>query len=256
MIRRALFLFLTASLIVAFMAAVDSMRPRLTPAERGRRLAESNGCFSCHGPEGTKGVPNPGRTDATVPAFPGTLMMYAKDAGQVREWIRDGSTSTRRTSQTWRKEREKGALRMPAYGKRLTGREVDDLVAFVLAAAGEPSPQDSLPAAGLERAAALGCFGCHGIGGRFARPNPGSFKGIVPPWDGDDFPELVANRREFEEWVEEGVSRRFSANPAARFFLKRAPLHMPAYRKQLQRGDVDALWSYVAWLRTPIHPTP
>ncbi len=256
MIRRALFLFFAALLIVAFMAAADSLRPRLTPAERGRRLAESNGCFSCHGPEGTKGVPNPGRTDATVPAFPGTLMMYAKDAGQVREWIRDGSTSARRASQTWRAEREKGALRMPAYGKRLTGRELDDLVTFVLAAAGEPAPRDSLPAAGLELASALGCFGCHGIGGRFARPNPGSFKGFVPPWDGGDFLELVANRREFGEWVEEGVSRRFSANPVARLFLRRAPLRMPAYRKQLRPGDVDAIWSYVTWLRTPIHPTP
>jgi len=256
MIRRTLLLLFAASSIVALLAAADSLRPRLTPAERGRRLAEANGCFSCHGPEGTKGVPNPGRADLTVPAFPGTLMMYAKDAEQVRQWIRDGATKSRRASRTWQAERKKGALRMPAYGKRLTGREVDDLVAFVLAAAGEPAPEDSLPAAGLERASALGCFGCHGIGGRFARPNPGSFKGFVPPWDGTDFPELVAGRREFGEWVEEGVSRRFAANPAARYFLRRGPLRMPAYRKQLQPGDVDAMWAYVTWLRMPPPPTP
>jgi len=256
MARRALFLVLAMLAAIAFFAAADSVRPRLTPPERGRRVAEANGCFSCHGPEGVKGVPNPGRADLTVPAFSSALMMYAKDAGEVREWIEDGSTEAKRASRTWRTEREKGALRMPAFEKRLTSREIDDLVTFVLASAGEPAPEDSLPAAGLERARDLGCFGCHGVGGRFARPNPGSFKGYVPPWDGSDFPELVTSRAEFDEWVESGVSKRFAANPAATFFLKRAMLHMPHYRKHLQPGDPDALWAYVTWLRALPASTP
>jgi hypothetical protein len=95
----------------------------------------------------------------------------------------------------------------------------------------------------------LGCEGCHGLGGRFARPNPGSLKGYVPPWDGDDFPELVRDRTEFGEWAERGISRRFEANPVARFFLRRAALRMPAYRTHLAPGDVDTLWTYVQWLR-------
>ncbi|HEU4723661.1 MAG TPA: c-type cytochrome [Candidatus Eisenbacteria bacterium] len=256
MFRRALPLVLVAAVVLALLAAADAARPRLTPVERGRRLAEANGCFACHGPEGSRGIPNPGRADLTVPGFTSTLMMYAENEEQVREWIRDGGTKTRKASKTWRAEREQGTLRMPAFGKRLTEREIDDLVAFVLAAAGQSAPADSLPAAGLERAAALGCFGCHGMGGRYARPNPGSFKGFVPPWDGPDFPELVADRGEFQEWVEEGVSRRFKANRAARFFLRRPPLHMPAYKKQLQPGDLNALWAYVTWLRTPSAPTP
>ncbi|HET9951897.1 MAG TPA: c-type cytochrome [Candidatus Eisenbacteria bacterium] len=256
MARRAVLLVLAMLAVVALLAAADSFRPRLTASERGRRIAEANGCFSCHGPEGVKGVPNPGRADLTVPSFPGALMMYAKDAGQVREWIEDGSTEAKRASRTWRAEREKGALRMPAFEKRLTPREIDDLVAFVLASAGEPAPEDSLPAAGLERARDLGCFGCHGEGGRFARPNPGSFKGYVPPWDGPDFAELVSGRAEFDEWVESGVARRFATNPAAAYFLKRATLHMPHYRRHLQQGDLDALWAYVTWLRALPAATP
>ena len=256
MARRAVFLLVVMLAVVGLFTAAASMRPRLTPPERGRRIAEANGCFSCHGPEGIQGVPNPDRADQTVPSFPGTLMMYAKNADEVREWIEDGSTSVKRASQTWRAEREKGALRMPAFENRLTSREIDDLVAFVLASAGDPAPQDSLPAAGVERAHDLGCFGCHGVGGRFARPNPGSFKGYVPPWDGPDFPELVSNRAEFEEWVNSGVSRRFESNPAASFFLKRAALHMPHYRKHLQPGDLDALWAYVTWLRAVPAATP
>jgi mono/diheme cytochrome c family protein len=256
MIRRAVLLVFLMAAVLALFAAANSARPRLTAPERGRRIAEATGCFSCHGPEGTKGVANPGRTDLTVPSFSSTLMMYAKDAGEVREWIEDGSTETKRASQTWRAERAKGALRMPGFEKRLTAREIDDLVAFVLASAGDPAPEDSLPAAGLETARALGCFGCHGTGGRFARPNPGSFKGYVPPWDGPDFPELVASRGEFDEWVESGVSERFKSNAAASFFLKRAALHMPHYRTHLQPGDLDALWAYVTWLRALPAATP
>ena len=75
----------------------------------------------------------------------------------------------------------------------------------------------------------------------------------MPSWDGRDFPELVHNREEFHEWVNEGVCRRLRGNPAAVFFLKRAQLHMPAYRDHLAPGDEDALWAYVTWLRATPH---
>src|SRR5437588_459950 len=91
---------------------------------------------------------------------------------------------------------------------------------------------------GRRLAERAGCFGCHGPGGRLAHPNPGSFKGYIPSWDGDDFGELVGGEREFGEWVRHGVSDRFRANPAASFFLKRANLHMQAYDKRLQPGDL------------------
>jgi len=217
--------------------------------ERGRRLAEANGCFGCHGPEGIRGAANPGRADRTVPKFEGTLMMYASNAQEVREWIANGVTAARAKSETWRKERDKGTLRMPAFGERLSAREIDDLVVFVMAAAGEPTPGDSLAQAGLERAEALGCVGCHGAGGRYARRNPGSLKGYVPPWDGADFPDLVRDKDEFREWVERGVARRLEKNAVAQHFLKRATLRMPAYEGKLEPSDVDALWAYVTWLR-------
>jgi mono/diheme cytochrome c family protein len=181
-------------------------------------------------------------------------MMYAKSAEDIRSWIREGSTPAKRASETWRKERERGTLRMPAFGKRFGPRELDDLVAFVEAVSGTPAPAegDTLASLGLERAGKLGCVGCHGPGGRLARPNPGSLRGFVPPWDGPDFPELVRGRAEFEEWVKRGVTRRFEGNPAARWFLRRAVLKMPAYEAHLEPGDLDALWAYVTWLRA--HP--
>ena len=247
---RALPLLLAAALLLAAGIGFLQIRPKLTPVERGRRLAERTGCFACHGPEGIRGVANPGRAERTVPSFQGALMMYAKNAEEIREWIRDGAPQARRKSPAWLKSREQGALRMPAYGRRLSEREIDDLVSFVQATSGLPEAEEGAPARGLELAHELGCEGCHGLGGRFARPNPGSFKGYVPPWDGDDFPELVHDRAEFGEWVERGISRRFEASPVARRFLKRAALRMPAYRAHLAPGDVDTLWLYVQWLRS------
>ncbi|MGH7680616.1 MAG: c-type cytochrome [Candidatus Eiseniibacteriota bacterium] len=241
--------FLVAVLGVAAAAAVF-FRANLTAPERGRRLAEANGCFGCHGPEGIRGTYNPGRDEGKVPDYEGSLMMYAETAEEVREWIRDGAPKARRESTSWQEERRKGVLRMPDFGDKLPKKDIEDLVAFVLASAGLPAPEDSVVVLGRERAHALGCFGCHGVGGRLARPNPGSLKGYVPPWDGPDFPDLVQSRAEFGEWVENGVSERFRHNAPAQFFLRRGRLHMPAYRVHLESNDVDALWAYVTWLRT------
>jgi len=226
-------------------------RPQLPPAERGRRLAEEQGCFACHGAAGTKGTANPGRNDKTVPTFAGDLMMFADDAHDVREWILNGVTAKKRESKTWQAQRAAGALRMPAFRGKISDRDVSDLVAYVMLVSGSPEPEDSLALAGRDRVKALGCTGCHGFGGRLALPNPGSMKGYVPSWDGADFPELVTGEAEFRQWVEHGVSDRFKGNPAAMFFLRRARLHMPAYEKHLAPGDLERLWAYVSWLRTP-----
>jgi mono/diheme cytochrome c family protein len=241
---------IVACLILGAVAALAIARgPHLPAAERGRRLAERTGCFGCHGASGTHGANNPGRTDKTVPNFADDVMMYAKTPEEIREWIHDGVTRKKAASATWRTERQSGALRMPAFKRRLSEGDIDDLVAFVMVTSGMPEPGDSLVAHGLQRAEDLGCVGCHGPGGRLAGNNPGSWKGYVPSWDGKDFPEVVRDSVEFRQWVEKGVSRRFDSNPLAHFFLRRAVLKMPAYERHTQPGDVEALWAYVGWLR-------
>ena len=236
--------------LAAGIATAVVTRPNLPPAERGRRLAERTGCFGCHGPGGMRGSSNPGRTDKTVPNFEDDVMMYAKTPEEIHEWIHNGVTRKRAASITWRAERDHGALKMPAFKGRMSESDMDDLVAYVMAASGSPEPGDSLASRGLQRAETLGCVGCHGPGGRLARTNPRSLKGYLPSWDGADFPELVRDSTEFRQWVERGVSRRFEANPFASFFLRRAVLKMPAYDKHLESNDVPALWAYVTWLRS------
>jgi mono/diheme cytochrome c family protein len=239
-------------LVIVAVPLALAVAPHLPAAERGRRLAERTGCFACHGPGGQHGVANPGRNDKTVPDFDDDdMMMYAKSIQEVREWIEDGVSKTKSKSETWREQRKRGALKMPAFERRLDHRQIDDLVAYVAVMAEMNEPDDSLAHHGLERAEALGCVGCHGPGGRLAQRNPGSLKGYVPSWDGADFPDLVRSRTEFGEWVEHGVSKRFEKNALAMHFLRRAVLHMPAYGERLAPGDVDAIWAYVGWLRSP-----
>jgi mono/diheme cytochrome c family protein len=250
---RALLRLLALLAIPAVIGWAALARPYLPAAERGRRLAERSGCFTCHGPGGIRGVANQGRSDRTVPGFEGDVMMFAKNDGEIREWIRDGVTRAKAGSESWRAARARGVLRMPAYGNRFGERGLDELVAYVNAAAGNPAPEDSLAKAGLARVEELGCVGCHGPGGRLAPRNPGSLKGYVPSWDGRDFGELVRDRREFHQWLANGVSDRFAKNPLARHFLERAALRMPAYRDHLRPGDEEAIWAYVEWLRRTPH---
>jgi mono/diheme cytochrome c family protein len=224
-------------------------RPRLPAAERGRRLASRVGCFSCHGPDGTHGTVNLGRPGDLIPNFQGDVMMFASGEEEIREWIRNGVTSSRAESETWRNQRDGGLLVMPAFGDRLSERQIDDLVAFVRVMSRAGVPEDSLAQAGWDRGNDLGCFGCHGPGGRLAARNRGSFKGYIPSWDGPDFAELVHGRGEFEEWVAHGRSRRLDHNRVARWFLERGTVAMPAYDRFLAPGDLDALWAYVEWLR-------
>jgi mono/diheme cytochrome c family protein len=242
--------------LVGGAAVAFARRPSLPPAERGRRVAERFGCFGCHGPGGTKGAQNPGRIDKTVPNFEDDVMMYAKTPEEIHEWIHTGQTRKKAASVTWRTDRARGALKMPAFGGRMSERDMDDLVAYVLATSGMNQPVDSLPAQGYARAQSLGCVACHGPGGLLARPNPGSWKGYVPSWDGADFRELVGDSAEFRQWVEHGVSDRFRGNALASSFLRRAVLKMPAYEHHLVPGDDAALWAYVTWLRSERRPTP
>src|SRR5258708_7479985 len=85
---------------VAVTGAWQIRRPAPTAAMRGARLAAAQGCFACHGPGGTGGVPNPRSEEGEVPAWSGgTLMMYVTAPEEVREWIQDG-VSRRRASQS------------------------------------------------------------------------------------------------------------------------------------------------------------
>ena len=217
-----------------------------TPVQRGRLIAERMGCFGCHGSGGGQPIPNPGAKGGEVPGWTGgTWMMWNRDERDVRSWIVKGRPSHR--------EADPGALiKMPAYEGRLGVHEIDDLVAYVLAASHFGPIADEAAAAGHEVAYRFGCFGCHGPEGRGLVMNPGSFTGYIPPWDGPDFADVVRNDEELRQWVRNGASDRFRENPVARRFLQAQSISMPAYGDRISDGDLRALGAYIAWVRR--HP--
>ena len=244
--------------------------PRLTPVMRGARAADDLGCFACHGPRGTGGVPNPGSDGQEVPAWDGgTAMMYVKGEGEIREWILDGrpkrlahpadraepaAPGDRSAPGPERNRTGTVPLRMLAFAGVVSNDELDDLVAFYKAvAAFETPPQDA--AEGYRVASRMGCFGCHGPGGQIGASNPRSFKGYIPPWQGADFAELARNDGEIRQWILRGGIDRLDSNPLARFFTRRQVIHMPAYGSALADSDADALVAYIRWLQIP-HKTP
>lgn len=214
-----------------------------TAVIRGRLLAEAAGCFGCHGPGGARPIPNPGSTSGEVPGWVGgTWMMWNRSEEDVRGWIAEGHPVGRAP--------DPGALiQMPAYGERLSAREIDDLTAYVLSVSLFGWPQDPRVAQGREVAVRFGCFGCHGPEGRGLTANPGSLKGYVPPWDGDDYSELVRDDEEFRQWVRNGITDRFRANPAARRILTSQAIPMPAYGDRVTPEEIEALLAYVRWVR-------
>jgi mono/diheme cytochrome c family protein len=166
-----------------------------TPAVRGQRLAGTLGCFACHGPGGGGGTPNPGSEEKEVPAFTErTQMMYVKTPDDLREYVLDGAPKRRREDPEYRAKMEAAALRMPAYRDFVTAAEVEDLVTYLRAASDQVLPDAEDAAHGAELATELGCAHCHGPLGAGGVANPGSFKGYVPGFWGEDFDELVLTR--------------------------------------------------------------
>lgn len=230
-------------------------RPAATPETRGHRLAERLGCFACHGTGGTGGMPNPGSEEGEVPGWTGGApMMYVESDAEWREWILNGHPKRKP-----RDPKRRDLLAMPAYREFLSPSELDDLVAYVRAVAGADKPRDPKAARGFAVAGKLGCFGCHGPGGRTGSPNPRSFKGVIPPWTGTDFAELVRDEAELRAWILDGKIARLEGHPLARFVTRRQRIAMPAYRRVLAPGEEDALVAYILWVRaeaSPASPQP
>jgi mono/diheme cytochrome c family protein len=254
--RRLLFAALVALLAAetAWLAYPTVRRRALglevSAAARGERLASELGCFACHGAGGQGGVKNPGSEEGEVPAFTErTQMMYVKSADDLREYVLDGAPRRKREDPDYRRKMEAAALRMPAYRPFVSDAQVDDLVAFLRAASDQIVPEDGLAARGAELAATLHCAACHGPLGAGGVPNPGSFKGYVPGFQGADFDELVHDDDELRQWIAEGRIPRIADHPVGGVFFRRQAIKMAAYGEHVSAADVAALAAWVRWCR-------
>ncbi len=224
-------------------------RHESNPVRRGAEIAARSGCFSCHGPEGTRGLPDPG-TGQGVPQWDGGVpMMYVNSEDEVREYILDGVSRRRARSQSASAERERAAIRMPAYRTTLRREEIDDLVAYIMAVAQITPIPDAGASKGRDLVRRFHCESCHGVVGSGGVLNPGSLKGYVPGWVGADYTELVLNAQELHRWVLDGGIDRLTNKRVARFFINRQRLQMPAYRSAMSPEDATAVGDYIRFLR-------
>lgn len=216
--------------------------------EKGLRLAEKLGCFSCHGPRGAGGVPNPSSKDKEVPSLDGgTITMYVESDEEIVEYIRDGLPKRKKEDKEYYEKYQKQALKMPAYGKFLNEKEISYLVSFIKASNSMPEADKEVEK-GENLVLRWGCTNCHGPRGGGGIKNPSSFKGYIPGWGGDDFRELVKNEEELYSWIREGKIERFEKNPLASFFTRRQVIKMPAFKDFFKDEDILAMGKYVLWL--------
>jgi mono/diheme cytochrome c family protein len=250
-LRSPLWLALLA--VVGGIAAYEPVRDLVldvekTPAERGYDIARRHGCFSCHGPNGSGGVSNPGSKDDEVPGFSGgTPMMWAKSEQELRQYILDGAPQRKRDDPRHQQRLREQALVMPAYRDYLSDGEVDDLLFYLRAVSGLVVPPEEA-AAGQDQAYRLGCFNCHGPMGGGGVANPGSLKGYIPGWWGKDFRDLVRDDAELRQWILDGHIDRLETHPIASYFTKAQRIKMPAYRAFLTDEQVEELMRYVRWI--------
>ena len=233
--------------------------PVLARQEREPRTArlpggQEKGCFTCHGPGGTRGMADPGHGLDEVPSFAGGLItMYAQTEAEIREWILDGLPAPRAQRPAADEAARRRADPHAGLGGLLSATaRWTDLVAFVKAVSDFEKPRDGRRRrAGRWRSdwAASTATVRRAAG---SMPNVRAFKGYIPSWDGADFAELVPGRRR-DPGVDPGRRpARGCARPAARWFLERQPIQMPAYRGQLTEDEVERIMDYMRWLRA--HP--
>lgn len=252
--RLSRFLQFAPWLLLLVGLAYPALRDRIlsverTAAERGHDAALRAGCFTCHGPSGTGGVDNPGSEDEEVPGFSGgSPMMWAKSEAELREYILDGAPARKRNNERYQEKIKKWLLVMPAYRGHLSDAEVDDILVYIRAMSGLVVPDDEQAAAGQELAIKLGCFHCHGPMGAGGVRNPGSFKGYIPGWWGEDFRELVRDDEELRTWIVAGVIPRLQQHPVAKHFIESQRVYMPGYRDFVDDQQLAALMRYVRWV--------
>jgi len=223
----------------------------LDRADVGRKVAVASGCFACHGANGSGGIANPEGKDGVVPALAGgELMMWAESPEELRHWILKGLPLNEQEQRSGLSAGQKTgrALAMPAYEGRLSDAQMGDLIAYIKSISGLQFPGDSSTAAGLEKIYELGCFNCHGPMGTGGVANPGSLKGYIPGFFGEDYDELVPGRSDLQEWITDGVSKAMADNPIAAALLASQAIKMPAYGEHLSKDEIDDLAAAVQWL--------
>jgi mono/diheme cytochrome c family protein len=242
-------------------------QPEHSPVSRGAQLVDTAGCLACHGGgdgekrfnlrlRGTQWAAknNPTFWDAEITSV-----------DKLVEWIAQGVVADEV------EKHKKLFIQMPAYQDRLKPDEIEAIAAWILAEglkitqgtgpeagpgtlpAGTPLPPDQLLISGDRLSRRFGCYQCHGELGQGGAPNPGSFKGYIPGFYGQDFLKLTANgdRNEVLHWIDHGRGEAIESGLVGRltkrYFAGQA-IPMPGYRDQLAAPEKELLADFILLL--------
>jgi mono/diheme cytochrome c family protein len=109
-------------------------------------------------------------------------------------------------------------------------------------------------ARGFELAGRLGCFACHGPGGRGGVRTPGSREGEVPAFVEQTQMMYVTGADELREYVLDGMPKRRRDDPSYLAEIEAATVRMPAYRPFLTPSEVADLVAYLRAISGQILP--
>jgi mono/diheme cytochrome c family protein len=118
--------------LVAYVLTVMQFNPPEGKAGAGREAAQRLGCFGCHGPEGRGLHGNAGSLKGYTPAWDGDdYADLVRSPAELRQWVRNGITDRFRGNPAARRFVEGEAVRMPAYGDKVSDADLDALQAYI-----------------------------------------------------------------------------------------------------------------------------
>jgi mono/diheme cytochrome c family protein len=119
---------------VAYYKAVAWFDDEPIPASvrEGRAIAQSAGCFGCHGPQGLLGAKNPRSFKGYIAPWRGPdFEALVHNDDELRQWILDGTIPRVVDNRMGRWFANRQAVRMPAYREVLADSSVDDVVSYI-----------------------------------------------------------------------------------------------------------------------------
>lgn len=121
--------------VVAFASALEGVgRPGGEDVDAGRAVARRLGCLSCHGVEGSGGLPNPGSLGGFIPGFLGrNFTDLVGDEEEFREWVLEGTLARLEKNPLVRYFWRRQQISMPAFRGELEDQELAQLWAWVKA---------------------------------------------------------------------------------------------------------------------------
>lgn len=106
-------------------------------------------------------------------------------------------------------------------------------------------PRDNAIQRGRRLAGELGCFACHGPGGRGGVANPGSKTGEVPSYH-EGTPMMFAHGDDdLRAYILDGAPAAKAERPSYRAEMAAQAIRMPAFRGVVSEAEVDALVAFI-----------